>query len=274
MDTRRMCPHCRAFITTKDKVCPYCNEEIGPKRTPTIDLSGTNLSYLTILILTLNAGLYLATALYSDRTGQGGFVNLDGRTLVLFGAKFGAAIFGEGQWWRLITAGFLHGGILHILMNSWVLFDLGVTATGFYGTTRIWLVYFVGTVTGFLASLLWAPSAISIGASAGLSALIGALIAIGIRYRSSAAVAVRQFYTRWFVYILIFGLMPGLNIDNAAHIGGLAGGMAVGYAAGLPGPPSSTVERVLQIMAYAAAALTLVSFYLMFRFFTTYNQVL
>ena len=62
------------------------------------------------------------------------------------------AAYMEGQWWRLITAGFLHGGILHILMNSWVLFDLGAEVEQIYGTSRLIVFYFVSTVTGFWAS--------------------------------------------------------------------------------------------------------------------------
>ena len=58
----------------------------------------------------------------------------------------------HGQWWRLITAGFLHSGILHILMNSWVLFDLGAEVETLYGTSRLIVFYFVSTVTGFAAS--------------------------------------------------------------------------------------------------------------------------
>src|ERR1044071_7866513 len=128
METRRMCPHCRAFIPTSDRVCPYCNEPVAPRRversTPSGGILGgfiPHAGYLTVLILIINSGLYVATALYSQKGGRGSLGSPDAQTLVLFGAKFARAIV-LGQWWRLVTAGFLHGGLLHILMNMWAVF--------------------------------------------------------------------------------------------------------------------------------------------------------
>ena len=63
----------------------------------------------------------------------------------------------RGEWWRLVTAGFLHGGLLHILMNSWVLFDLGAQVEEIYGASRMWVIYFVSSVCGFYASAVWMP---------------------------------------------------------------------------------------------------------------------
>src|SRR5215469_11464008 len=97
MDNRRMCPHCRAFITTKDRVCPYCNESVAPRRVergePGPILGGLipHAGFLTVIILLINTGLYLATSLYSTNSGNGNFMNLDGQTLFAFGAKFGPA---------------------------------------------------------------------------------------------------------------------------------------------------------------------------------------
>jgi rhomboid protease GluP len=163
MDSRRMCPHCRAFITNKDKICPYCNEQVGPRaidrRSPADFLGGLipHARFNTIVILLANFGLYLVSTLYSMRAGGGGgFSGIDGATLFAFGAKFGAAI-AAGQWWRLVTAGFLHGGLLHILMNSWVLFDLAPQVEEMFGASRMWVIYFVSSVGGFYLSNLWNP---------------------------------------------------------------------------------------------------------------------
>ena len=118
-----MCPNCRAFITTDDRVCPYCNQEAGlraAERRLTADALGgliPHARFTTMMIILINAGFYIATVLYSMRASpQGSAMDLDGPTLFAFGAKFGPAI-AQGQWWRLITAGFLHGGLLHIGMN-------------------------------------------------------------------------------------------------------------------------------------------------------------
>src|SRR5579872_629545 len=147
METRRMCPHCRAFITTKDRVCPYCNERVG---TRAIDVRGDGESHIlglipairfnTVLILLINFGLYIATTIYTMKLNGGELaMNVDPRVLAAFGAKFGLHD-PEFAWWRLVTAGFLHGGLFHILMNSWVLFDLGPQVEEIFGPARMWTI--------------------------------------------------------------------------------------------------------------------------------------
>ncbi len=263
-----MCPNCRAFITTDDKICPYCDVKVGPKaierRNPAGALGGLipHARFTTVMILLINTGLYAAMVLHSSGTGGRGIgLDLDGQTLFDFGAKSRFAI-AEGQWWRLITAGFLHGGLLHILMNSWVLFDLGAQVEQTFGTSRYLVFYFVSTVTGFWASTYWSP-ALSIGASAGIFGLIGAMIAHGLRERSAYGAAVRSLYVRWAFYGLLMGLLPFFAIDNAAHVGGLAGGFAVAYIAGTPGY-SAAVERVWKIASGIALGMTVAAFSQMF----------
>ena len=84
-------------------------------------------------------------------------MNIDGQTLLLFGAQIRPGDRGAAQWWRLVTAGFLHGGLIHILMNSWVLFDLGSQSGGVYGAARMMVIYFVATVSGFYLSARFTP---------------------------------------------------------------------------------------------------------------------
>jgi rhomboid protease GluP len=251
-----MCPHCRAFISPDDKVCPYCNTEVAPRmvlrRAPSDAFGGR---FITILLVLVNTGLYIATVLANMRAG-GGAMDLDGRTLLDFGAKYGPAIAG-GEWWRLITAGFLHGGVLHILMNMWVLFDLGAQVEEMFGGARYLLVYLVSNVTGFTASLFLLP-ALSIGASAAIFGLIGAMIAMGVRERTSRGQAIRRLYVRWAIYGLLLSLIPGT--DWAAHVGGIAGGFLVGIIVGTPGY-SATMERVWQIAAGVALAITGYAFF-------------
>lgn len=262
-----MCPHCRAFITTDDKVCPYCDTPIGPRavdrRQPGDIMGGLipHARFTTTLILLINAGLYVATAISSMKSGAGGFFDIDAQTLVNFGAMLRRAVY-AGQWWRLITAGFLHGGIMHIAMNSWVLFDLGAQTEQFFGTSRMIVIYIAATIGGFYASYHWAP--LSVGASAGLFGLIGAMIAFGIHERSHYGAALRSFYVRWAVYGLAIGLLPGLNIDMAAHIGGLVTGFVVAYIAGTPKLTGGWTESLWRLLAGLSVALTLLAFAQMF----------
>ena len=265
METRRMCPHCRAFITTSDRTCPYCNEAVAP-RASRVRMGGggggilggfiPHARFNTDIILLINFGLYLASSIFSMKSGAGNAVDLDSRTLIGFGAMFSPLI-AQGQWWRLVTAGFLHGGLLHILMNSWALFDLGAIVEEMFGPARMLVIYFVSSVAGFFLSSMLKIGP-SIGASAALFGLIGAMIALGTRYRSTVGTAIRGFFVRWLVYGLLFSLLPG--IDMAAHVGGLVGGFAVGFVAGEPRYERSTTETVWRFASWCCIAITAFSF--------------
>ena len=273
MDKRRMCPHCRAFITTSDKTCPYCNEQVAPRaadRRSSSPIGGfiPQVRFNTILILVINFGLYLATSLFSMKSGRGSAMTLDPYTLVDFGAMYSPFI-RQGEWWRLVTAGFLHGGLIHILMNSWVLFDLGAQVEEMYGASRMLVIYFVSNVFGFyLSSLLKAGP--SIGASAALCGLIGAMIALGVRDRTGFGAAIRAVYIRWLIYILLFSFLPG--VDMAAHVGGLVGGFGLAYLAGEPRYESSATEKLWRISSFCCILLTAASFLKMYLWFSHYAQ--
>jgi rhomboid protease GluP len=266
-----MCPNCRAFITTSDRVCPYCDARVGPRaidvRSPGDILGGLipHAHFTTALILTINVGLYLATMVFSMRGGQGSVMDIDPQTLYAFGGKWRAAIL-AGQWWRLITAGFLHGGLFHILMNSWVLLDLGRQVEELYGVRRFITIYFVSTVAGFLASTFWSPS-LSIGASAGVFGLLGAMISLGVRHRSPLGDAIRGHYLRWAIYGFAIGLIPGFRVDNAAHLGGLAAGFAASYLMGTPSLVENWREWIWKAAAIGSVALTGLAFVQMYLWF-------
>ena len=245
-----MCPNCRAFVTTSDRVCPYCDARLGPRaadqRSPGQILGGLipHARFTTVMILLVNTALYLAQTLYP----QSG--------LTQYGASLPAPIM-DGQWWRLITAGFLHGGILHILMNSWVLFDLGAEVEQLYGTSRLIVFYFVSTITGF-----WTSSHIglhsSLGSSAGIFGLIGAMLAFGVTDKSSLGAAVKSLYMRWVIYGLVLSFIPG--VDFWAHLGGLAGGFVTGFLASTPRARLMWKEPLIRVLAGLSLAITALAF--------------
>jgi rhomboid protease GluP len=268
-----MCPHCRAFITTSDKTCPYCNEAVAPRhvdRGSSSPIGGfiPQVRFNTVLILVINFGLYLATSLYSMNSGRGSAMTLDPYTLIDFGAMYSPFIH-QGEWWRLVTAGFLHGGLLHILMNSWVLFDLGAQVEEMYGASRMLTIYFVSNAFGFYLSSVLKPGP-SIGASAALCGLIGAMIALGVRDRTGFGAAIRAVYIRWLIYILLFSLLPG--VDMAAHVGGLIGGFGLAYLAGEPRYESSATGKLWRVSAFCCILLTAASFLKMYLWFSRYAQ--
>jgi rhomboid protease GluP len=245
-----MCPNCRAFVTTSDRVCPYCEMQLGPRaierRNPGEVLGGLipHARFTTVMILLINTGLFLADYL----NPQAG--------LTRFGASLPAPYM-QGQWWRLVTAGFLHGGVFHILMNSWVLFDLGAEVEQLYGTSRLIVFYLVSTITGF-----WTSSHLgfhsSVGSSAGIFGLIGAMLAFGVSDRSALGSMVKSLYMRWVIYGLVLSFLPG--VDFWAHIGGLAGGFITGWLASTPRARLMWKESLLRALAGISIAVTFLAF--------------
>jgi rhomboid protease GluP len=193
-----MCPNCRAFITMSDRVCPYCDTQLGPRA---IDLRASQFAASLIphgnitatVFLIINAALYLIELILSYKMFGASPGTLDVRVGALLGDKNPYFIYGLHQWWRLITAGFLHGGIVHIAMNSWTLFILITEAEQFYGTSRVVFTYIATTFTGFLLSTLWSPHTSSLGASAACFGYFGLMLAMATRRRSDPlAQAVRS----------------------------------------------------------------------------------
>jgi rhomboid protease GluP len=277
VEKRRMCPNCRAFITITDRICPYCGAQLGPRA---IDLRASQFaaSFMpranatSVVILMVNITFFLIELIVNYRLFRSSPQALNFGTLISLGAKY-APFIQQGQTWRLITAGFLHGGLLHIAMNSWALFDLVGEVEQFYGTSRLIVAYIFSTVTGFWLSLLWNPGALSTGASAACFGLIGIMLAMGLRQRSDPmAQAVRAYYGRWAVYAMIFSFLPGFNIDIAAHVGGFVGGFLVGLLAGLPGLPNSPRETVWKVLAGLAVAVTLYAFWRDYASFASLAQ--
>ena len=282
MDRRRMCPNCRAFISSDDRVCQYCGNTIKPKSAIDGDVLSSLIpehAYTTFVLLLINGAMWTASIIISRKMGNpNALMSIDGHTLIMLGGKSNQYIRGFGQWWRLITAGFLHGGAMHILMNSWAMFDLGRQVDMVYGSARYLVFYFVGTVTGFWFSYLFSSGSLSVGASAGLFGLIGAMIAVGSLSKTAFAQEVRSDYLRYAGYSFLFGalamFMNWLRIDNMAHLGGLIGGFCTAYIAGLPRPVIPVKERMWKLAAWICVLMTILSFVRMVQFYELSNQPL
>jgi len=144
-------------------------------------------------------------------------------------------------------------------MNSWALWILVTEVEQFYGTSRFIVVYIFSTFTGFLASMRWSPTSLSLGASAACFGLFGIMLTMGLRQRADPLTqAVRAHYGQWLILGLVLSLVPG--VDMAAHIGGFVGGFLVGLIAGLPGLPGTPRETVWRVLAGVAIAVTLYAF--------------
>ena len=262
-----MCPNCRAFITISDRVCPYCNVQLGPRA---VDMRATQFaaSFLpranltSIIILVINVAFFIAEIALNYRLVQS--FDVDTRVTIMAGAEF-APFIQRGQWWRLITAGFLHGGLLHIAMNSWSLFILVTEVEQFYGTARLLVAYVISTITGFMCAYMFSPRNPAIGASAAAFGLMGVMLAMGLRNRADPlSQAVRSHYGQWLVFGLVMSFGGGISMS--AHIGGFIGGFLIGLIAGLPGLPNTPRETFWKVAAVAAVLLTLYAWFKNFTF--------
>ncbi len=236
----KMCPSCRALIDRSASVCPMCGAAARPARRRSssdgesnkilgvIPIPGT----ATALLITANIAMfgiswYLSQVAASQVAGSSpGFGDIDTQVLVRLGAKYGPLMVYRGQWWRLVTAMFLHAGIFHIGMNLWCLIDLGPMVESMFTKTKFAVMYLVTGVVGFMLSFWWSPGGVSIGASGAILGLVGVLLGASFHHGGLGKVYRAQLW-RWVIYIFIFGLF--FAVDNAAHLGGLASGFLLGY---------------------------------------------
>lgn len=247
---QKMCPACRALVDRKEKVCPFCGENTSAAPRGGVDrmLSAflPKRAQTTSLLLGVNLFLFALTWVVSMRSRTGGMDagallgSIDGYTLVKFGAKYTALIL-AGEWWRLLTPIFLHGGLIHLGFNTFVLLDLGPTVEEIYGPHKFLVLYILAGTMGFVMSAVWHPNSVGIGASGAVFGLIGAMIAYGYRHRGRMGDTIKNMYVRWAMYGLMFGFFMPM-VDNAGHIGGLAAGAAFGMLVG--DMPSMTSESI------------------------------
>jgi rhomboid protease GluP len=150
--------------------------------------------------------------------------------LLTWGGNFLAAT--AEQPWRLLSAMFLHGGIIHLGFNMWALWDTGRLAERFYGNWQLLLIYLVSGLSGSMASLFFAASkSVSVGASGAIFGVVGCLLAAIFtkphRLPPALVTSMRSSMLGFVGYSLFMGFVVGF-IDNAAHIGGLIGGFLMG----------------------------------------------
>jgi len=180
---------------------------------------------LTQVLLGANVAVFLALAL-----AGGSIADFSGQVLVHFGANFGPYTL-SGEWWRLLTYMFLHGGLMHIAFNMWCLWELGALCESLYGRWTFGAIYLITGVAGGVASIGWNPLVLSVGASGAIFGLAGALVAsFYLGEFSLPKVAIQGTLRSLVVFIgfnVLFGsFFPG--IDNACHGGGLVSGVILG----------------------------------------------
>jgi rhomboid protease GluP len=224
-------------------------------------------SPVTYVTLGVNALLFIVSMVASAQMGgQQGFSlfgGINGEVLMRLGARQSILIL-NGEWWRLVVPIFLHGGLLHIVMNSWVLMDLGPQLEELYGSARYLFLYVAIGIFSFVVSTVWnlytmAGYGLAIGASGSLMGLIGLMLAVTTRRGGAMMQMMRRQLIKWVIYIFILGFVIG-GIDNAAHFGGLVAGYGFGRVFA-DREPMNAVERTrAYALGWSAALVVIGSF--------------
>jgi len=154
----------------------------------------------------------------------------DAFTLIKFGAFQKDLILG-GEYYRLITSVFLHIGIFHLLFNCYALYVIGRQLESFLGKIKFLIIYLVSALCGSLMSMIF-PISISAGASGAIFGLLGSLLYFGYNYRVYLGTVLKSQIIPLILINLIFGFMVS-GINNAAHIGGLIGGILITMSLGI-----------------------------------------
>jgi membrane associated rhomboid family serine protease/cytochrome c-type biogenesis protein CcmH/NrfG len=227
-----VCANCgREFQASSDTetLCPQCLAELPPARPgePVPGRLRQALESPTIVLIALNTLVYLIMA-YEGHS----FLTFNADLLQSWGANSGVLTSG-GQWWRLLTSTFEHGGLMHIALNMWCLYNLGWLAALLFGRSRFTLLYLMCGIGGSLGSICWRGNGLSVGASGAIFGIAGALIPAMLLHSNQqlrvmlkgqlSSIALFVFYN------LAFGA-ASRGTDNAAHVGGLLTGLALGVA--------------------------------------------
>ena len=181
---------------------------------------------------------------------------MDMQVLIDMGALFGPYTVLKGEWWRLLSAMFLHGGMTHLLMNIFALYIVGRGAEVYFDTKSYLSIYFFSGIIGGLVSLYIHPVSVGVGASGAIFGVFGALAGFFLAHRDKIATHSKAFMKDFGVIIAI-NLVIGLvipSIDVSAHIGGLVVGLIGGFV--LSKDPkwllAYNTMMILSIMAFAS----------------------
>lgn len=264
-----VCTSCGYLVGVHDDVCYNCGRR-NPGLwgyAPLLRKLGSDLGFVP-LVMWGCSGLYVAMLLFSGANirmnSLFSFLAPNTTTLFLFGASGGMPVFQFGRWWTLLSAGWLHSGILHILFNMLWVRQLGPDCAELYGAGRMVIIYTVAGVVGFAASScaylvignipILGGAGFTVGASAPIFGLLGALVYYGRRSGSSL---IHGEALRYALMLGVFGfIMPG--IDNWAHAGGFAGGYVVGRILD-PLKPERLDHMLIAVLCVLATVVSIVA---------------
>ena len=252
--TSILCPSCRRLISSYETQCPYCGaarpaawwRRLVPQNLMADPVDAVN------IIMYVNIALFVYSLFLGFQTSDVSmnplmFLSPSSQSLLMLGATGTIPIMHFHWWWTLISASYLHGGLLHIFFNMMALRQIAPFVISEYGFNRFFIIYTATGVAGFFLSYL-AGIPFTIGASASICGLIGATLYYGKSRDDIFGENIYKQVMGWVIGLAIFGfLVPGIN--NWGHGGGLAGGIALGFLLGYDGKKRETgLHRTLGML--------------------------
>jgi rhomboid protease GluP len=266
----KICPACGALVGISATRCHECGASLrfslaalskkfsgifGEQETPatTALLVANFLMFGVSWVLTMQAG---------EAGGMRTLWGMSGAASYQLGASLPFFFLLQNhEWWRLVTAMFLHGGLIHIGFNMMTLMQFGPALEELYGSARYLFLYVVTGALGFLASGL--TGHFSVGASGALLGLIGAMLAVTSKRGGSFMRELRSRLITSVTILFVIGFWGGLGIDNSAHIGGFAVGFVLGKIYDDRRPMNAREQKKAQTLGWLAGIIIIASFVLM-----------
>ena len=231
--TSLLCPNCHRLVSAQAKHCLHCGTANPGAwwKNNRLTRGLQNGDAILRALLVANIGMYIVSLLQLDGVRVSGnplaFLSPSNRSLLLLGATGTIPIDQLQRWWTLLSASYLHGGILHIVFNMMALRQLVPFVASEYGPSRLVIIYTVTGIVGFAVSYA-AGIQFTIGASAAVCGLIGAALYFGKSRGGAYGTAIYRQVGGWALTIFLFGfLISGIN--NWAHGGGMVSGALCGY---------------------------------------------
>jgi len=237
-----VCPSCGSLVGVRDDKCYTCGRAnpglwgFGPL----LRRIGTDLGFAQ-LVIGACVTIWVLMLLMSGGELRGGSLlsalSPSPKIMFLFGESGAVPVFTAGRWWTVLSAGWLHAGLLHIALNMYWVYMMGPAIADLFGPSRTVIIYTIGGVAGFVLSSVAGAylgalpipflhtAGFTVGASAPVFGLIGALY----HYGRTVSSAVKQQATYFIIQAVVFGLLVP-NIDNYAHLGGFSGVYAASAA--------------------------------------------
>ena len=264
----KLCPACGALVGINTTRCHECGASLrfslAALSKKLSGLFGEHEAPVTTALLIANILMFGVSWVAVANQGGGGGLRIlwgmGGEMSYRLGASFPYSIFIKHEWYRLVTAMFLHGGLIHIGFNMMALMQFGPALEELYGSSRYLFLYVITGAFGFLISA--AIGNYSLGASGALLGLVGAMLAITTKRGGSF---MRELRSRLITSVVILFLLgfSGMGMDNAAHLAGLASGFAIGKILADRQPMNASEHRRAYAMGWLAGILVIASFVLM-----------